>query len=505
MLSSKEAQKIVDQVDLPDDPQGQISRLPKSERQALIRLKVVSDDALVAAAVEIQRVWRGHFVRCKYFAITHPDESKKCEYQGSRFQHSEQGLRDVRTPPQPEVPKRDKSLQRMKLETAYKNYVEEMVRQGRNLDRAEIFSFNDFCASEIQKAWRRSNKGRVISKPLSAMSSGMSFLKDEGKTEPISERKAAMKIQRAWRRHIDVQVYRYYRDLINFKGKGDPSMMLRCINPNEAKLLDSAMGAHVKFRLAGDRFPPNIYYKIFTHRTIIDLCANSPKDYTKAAILRVEAKQRHNRTVHKPLVDDKTGWYERIENNGWRLVSDRLLQNAQQDIITWESSRKKVEFHHNKLRRKQDVEKKRKKKKVEWMMKMYKEGMLRSKSTDSHTSTLIQDAANGIVRVAQEKGPDSIQDWEVDELLDWTNGLNFDEYMDTWKEIGTSAASERQINIISADPAAFALSSVAHLIDTPKGSRVSGAQSKHQSPHPGGMDSHPPSRPTPGTPEPEAY
>ncbi|XP_078618735.1 uncharacterized protein LOC144886144 [Branchiostoma floridae x Branchiostoma japonicum] len=505
MLSSKEAQKIVDQVDLPDDPHTQISRLSKTERQALIQQKT-SDEALWAAALEIQRVWRGHFVRCKYFALTHPDESKQCEYQGSRFQHSEQGLRDVRTPPQEiVVPKRDKSLQRMKLETAYKNYVEEMVRQGRNLDRAEIFSFNDFCASEIQKAWRRSNKGRVISKPLSAMSSGMSFLKDEGKTEPISERKAAMKIQRAWRRHIDVQVYRYYRDLINFKGKGDPSMMLRCINPNESKLLDSAMGAHVKFRLAGERFPPNIYYKIFTHRTIIDLCANSPKDYTKAAILRVEAKQRHNRTIHKPIVDDKAGWYERIENNGWRLVSDRLLQNAQQDMITWESSRKKVDFHHNKLRRKQDVEKKRKKKKVEWMMKMYKEGMLRSKSTDSHTSTLIQDAANGIVRVAQEKGPDSIQDWEVDELLDWTNGLNFDEYMDTWKEIGTSAASERQINIISADPAAFALSSVAHLIDTPKGSRVSGAQSKHQSPHPGAMDSHPPSRPTPGTPEPEAY
>lgn len=46
-------------------------------------------------------------------------------------------------------------------------------------------------------------------------------------------------------------MYRYYRDLINFKARGNPALMLRCINPNEAKLLDGASGVHVKFRLAG--------------------------------------------------------------------------------------------------------------------------------------------------------------------------------------------------------------------------------------------------------------
>ena len=49
----------------------------------------------------------------------------------------------------------------------------------------------------------------------------------------------------------DVQVFRYYRDLVNFKQRGNPKMMLRCINPNEAKLLDAAVGVHIKFRLAG--------------------------------------------------------------------------------------------------------------------------------------------------------------------------------------------------------------------------------------------------------------
>ena len=46
-------------------------------------------------------------------------------------------------------------------------------------------------------------------------------------------------------------MFRYYRDLINFRQRGDPAMMLRCINPNEAKMLDAAAGVHVKFRLAG--------------------------------------------------------------------------------------------------------------------------------------------------------------------------------------------------------------------------------------------------------------
>lgn len=48
-----------------------------------------------------------------------------------------------------------------------------------------------------------------------------------------------------------MQVFRYYRDLINFRRQGNPSLMLRCINPAEAKLLDAAAGVHVKFRLAG--------------------------------------------------------------------------------------------------------------------------------------------------------------------------------------------------------------------------------------------------------------
>lgn len=123
------------------------------------------------------------------------------------------------------------------------------------------------------------------------------------------------------------------------------------------------------------------------------------------------------------LHDDsqQDGWYKRHENNGWRLVSDRLIYSAMvkliyvlvisferqssvnkeffvmiwitfclrsgvalsvhcscnvsflrlQDPVTWETSRQAVDFHHVKLQRKADVERKRRQRKIEWMKKMY--------------------------------------------------------------------------------------------------------------------------------------
>uniref|UniRef100_H2YYQ0 Uncharacterized protein n=1 Tax=Ciona savignyi TaxID=51511 RepID=H2YYQ0_CIOSA len=251
---------------------------------------------------------------------------------------------------------------------------------------------------------------------------------------------AASVIQRAWRRHIDMQVFRYYRDLINFRGHGDPALMLKCINPNEAKLLDSAAGVHIRFRLAGEKFPPNIYYKIFTHRPVVDLCANSPKDYTKANSKIPVGKQIHNKDLPLNDTSSKDGWYIRHENNGWRLVSDRLIYSSM-DPVTWETSKKTVDFHHVKLKRQADVDYKRRQRKVEWMKKMYKEGMLHARETDQDTSDLVDRAAKGLVSTVDAKGPDAVMEWEVDELLQWTTALNFDDYLEVWKESATSNTS----------------------------------------------------------------
>jgi len=57
--------------------------------------------------------------------------------------------------------------------------------------------------------------------------------------------------------------------------------MLRNINPGEASLLDAASQSHVRFRLGGSQFPPTIYYKIYIHKGLIDICAFAPRDYNK--------------------------------------------------------------------------------------------------------------------------------------------------------------------------------------------------------------------------------
>lgn len=55
--------------------------------------------------------------------------------------------------------------------------------------------------------------------------------------------------------------------------------------------------------------------------------------------------------------------------------------------------------------------------------------MLKAKSDDPETVNLIEGAAAGMVATVEKMGPDALEDWEVDELLEWTNGLNFDQYV----------------------------------------------------------------------------
>ena len=62
-----------------------------------------------------------------------------------------------------------------------------------------------------------------------------------------------------------------------------------------------------------------VYYKIYTNRTIVDLCASSPKDYTAMCERKLLAKELHNNTALS-VPYDTSGWYRREENNGWRPI-----------------------------------------------------------------------------------------------------------------------------------------------------------------------------------------
>lgn len=60
-------------------------------------------------------------------------------------------------------------------------------------------------------------------------------------------------------------------------------------------------------------------------------------------------------------------------------------------------------------------------------LRRYYSGSLEAKSTHRETLGLIHTATKGLIRAFEDSGIDSVMEWEVDEVLNWTNTLNFDE------------------------------------------------------------------------------
>ncbi|XP_037549921.1 protein MFI-like [Nematolebias whitei] len=232
---------------------------------------------------------------------------------------------------------------------------------------------------------------------------------------------AARIIQRAWRRRVSRSVSRYLKLLIARCNDLDPRTVLRNVNPREAELLDSAAGVIIRFRLGGVTFPPSIYYKIFTYRPIADVCASAQWDHRR----KEAAAQRGG-----------TGWYQRTENNNWRLFSCKAVCVDEPVEV---GTNRKFGFHFSKLKRRWEVERWRKTRKIEWMKKMYDTGRLRA---DPEHRDMLDSSARAVMDAADEKGADEILEWEVDELLAWTNTLNFEEYMQEWKLLACSQTSE---------------------------------------------------------------
>ncbi|KAI1891281.1 hypothetical protein AGOR_G00142170, partial [Albula goreensis] len=250
--------------------------------------------------------------------------------------------------------------------------------------------------------------------------------------------RAAAVIQRTWRKYADRQTFRNIKRLLSFRNEGEPRQLLRYFNPSEAKILDAAAGVFVRFRLGGSVFPPHIYYKIFTHRPIVDMCASSPRVYTSPVLRAALPMQKTNRCC--VIMDDSLGWYRRIDNNNWRLLSSKLPRFGAP--VTLETSCPKRPFHYSSLQRRQDVEKKKKMRKIEWMKKMYSEGALVACTQQRDTALLVQQGVQSLMEAVEQLGPTHVMDWEVDELLEWTNALNFEDYLNEWKNMATSNSSD---------------------------------------------------------------
>ncbi|CEG41987.1 IQ motif, EF-hand binding site [Plasmopara halstedii] len=313
------------------------------------------------------------------------------------------------------------------------------LRWRRVLDRYPLYHI---AALQLQYAWKvyrqqKLNERQARSPTLwSAMS---------------SVHRAALCIQTFWKSYSYRRIFQYYRDLLTFRGTGDPVQMLRAINPSEASLLDASMSAQVRFRLGGLTFPPTVYYKIFTRKPVCDLGVFSPKDYTisrkSASVTHSQVKSRINQYLYirvgnsyyraQHQMEDTRLWYSRLENNGWRPVTAKVLAEANADPITRTTGSRYTiggNYHYSKLVRLQDRERTRRNKKRLWMQKLYAQGLL-SESTHLRHENEHRSIAFDV------DFDDEKWETEAEEMFQWASALDYDEYVNNWYDLGRTAAT----------------------------------------------------------------
>ncbi|XP_054893154.1 protein MFI [Poeciliopsis prolifica] len=251
-----------------------------------------------------------------------------------------------------------------------------------------------------------------------------------------SQRDQAAKIlQRGWRRYVCKEVFRHVKRMIGQCYRQDPKSLLKTVNPREAELLDPAAGVFIRFRLGGVSFPPQVYYKIFTYRPIVDVCASSPKNYNQLLRMRHLTEER-DPTL---LTTDQTDWYQRVENNNWRIFSCKFI--AKQEFVD-SIVVKQIDFHPSKLQRIEDLRKWRKRRKIEWLKRMYRDGQEEEEQKQSELLTVAKKTVKDVMHSIEDRGEDEILDWELDEILAWTSSLNFEDYWEQWKCQACSETSE---------------------------------------------------------------
>ena len=218
-----------------------------------------------------------------------------------------------------------------------------------------------------------------------------------------------------------------------------------------------------------------------------DIGSFAPRDYTADDSKQLDPAALHNRSVMpqksfpsqfsgKVVVgrsefeatgvlgeEGTSGWYQRVENNGWRAVTVKAQHELREDSVEVDSAAQtKSNFHFSKLVRKKDVEAMKKKKKREWLRRMYEIGLAKEREPGrmdivekqatiqqqlmSGTNEKDMDMFNQHMKARGEDDcieidSDGEVDVEVEKLLSWTSNLDYDRYLGNWATIGTSGTS----------------------------------------------------------------
>ena len=154
----------------------------------------------------------------------------------------------------------------------------------------------------------------------------------------------------------------------------DPVLLLRTLQARDQTLADSASGLYVRLRLGGATFPPLIYYKVFTTQHVTDIGSFAPRHYALDDKRRRDAKKARLELGDGQDRTDVQYWYQRWENNGWRVVGGQLLLEHREDDIEASTAAVRTYHHPNKHVRRGEAERRRKQRRVEWMKQLYERG-----------------------------------------------------------------------------------------------------------------------------------
>ncbi|CEP00956.1 IQ calmodulin-binding motif [Plasmodiophora brassicae] len=397
---------------------------------------------LRAAAIEIQRVYRGFLARRRL---------------------RDPGPRRKPAPPRPKTP--------VPINLVAKYLLEKNDEDSRTISPNKGTDYFSWVAIKLQRWWRRILARREYQRRISvvfrtaarvlqrrwrerrAIRRAQLLVQLESEAAPgianaysraayTMQFKSAARIQRVFRAYMQRKVYAFYRDLIKSKEADDARVILRAVNPAEAGLLDAAAGLHVRLRLGGSTFPPTIFYKIFTHINVSDIGAFAPRPYD----LEATARTRRRRLWVVAAPDDdpspKDKWYERIENNGWRPVQHSVLSR---EWVPGEGDQSATAFHFSKVRRRADVQRRKKMKKLAWLRKMY--GIAKSTDTtfnedrgpEAYEVDYLMSRIDAVHRAPEQvpvKVLVELED-EAAELLAWSDNLDYDAYVSTWTSLAT--------------------------------------------------------------------